>query len=270
MQDGEKRPWACRAEAVIRFSAFSYMLAFACALSLAASFFFAGSAFAVDESSQQATAASQSSQDPVPAGDPFEDAVEVDMDDGLYLVDVSLEGGSGRASVESPAEFEVFDGRGVVKLVWSSSHYDYMLVNGKKYLRANNKGNSLFAIPVLAYDTPVPVVGDTTAMGEPHEVDYQITVALASVQAYDEGRLSRDSLNALAGSDTAAKSKGSSPASQASSASEATASQDAQAQSSAASQSGGLTWPWVVFIVCAILSAVVIGITIGLLRSYRS
>jgi hypothetical protein len=200
MQGGEKRLRVCCADVVLRFSALSYVFLLACALSLALSFCFASSAFAADGTAQQASAVSQGSQNPAIASDPFEDAAEVDMGDGLYLIDVALAGGTGRASVESPAEFEVFDGRGVVKLVWSSSNYDYMLVNGKKYLRANNRGNSLFVVPVLAYDTPVPVVGDTTAMGEPHEVDYQIAVSLASVQAYDEGKLSRDSLNALASS----------------------------------------------------------------------
>ena len=33
---------------------------------------------------------------------------------------------------------------------------------------------------------------------------------------------------------------------------------------------GELTWQWAVFIVCIVLSAVCIGIAIGILRSYRN
>ena len=241
-------------------------------------------------SSATASSASQSSGEPVVADDPFADAVEVDMEDGSYLIDVSLAGGSGRASLESPAAFEVSNGRGVVKVVWSSEHYDYMLVGGKKYLRANTKGNSLFVIPVLAYDEPMIVVGDTTAMGEPHEVSYEMTVSRETVQEYDADKLSRDSVTALNSGNTAQSgAQGGSQSgvqstaqsadqnkSQSVSASAQGAEQDkAQSESAstqstnASAQSEGLPWPWIVFIVCAILSAIIIGITIGLLRSYR-
>ena len=200
------------------------------------------------------------------AADPFEDAAEVDKDDGLYLVDVSMEGGTGKASVDSPAEFEVFEGRGVVTLVWSSSHYDYMLLNGKKYLPVNTRGNSMFVIPVLAYDEPFEVVGDTTAMGSPHEVGYRLTVSLGSVRAYDSSQVKASSAGSAA-SASAANSADSANSAISSDADQASAS--ASASQDAATQEGGLPWPWVVFIVCAILSAAVIGVTIGVLRGYR-
>ena len=54
--------------------------------------------------------------------------------DGTYTCDVTLEGGSGRATVESPAALTVADGRMTATIVWSSPNYDYMLVDGEKYL----------------------------------------------------------------------------------------------------------------------------------------
>lgn len=101
--------------------------------------------------------------------------------DGTYTCDVTLEGGSGRATVESPAVLTVADGRMTATIVWSSPNYDYMLVDGEKYLPTNTEGNSTFEIPVAALDTPLDVVGDTVAMSTPHEIEYTLTFASASL-----------------------------------------------------------------------------------------
>ena len=98
--------------------------------------------------------------------------------DGTYTCDVTLEGGSGRATVESPAVLTVADGRMTATIVWSSPNYDYMLVDGEKYLPTNTEGNSTFEIPVAALDTPLDVVGDTVAMSTPHEIEYTLTFTL--------------------------------------------------------------------------------------------
>ena len=91
--------------------------------------------------------------------------------------EVTMTGGSGRASVESPADVTEKNGTHRVKLVWSSSYYDYMVVDGRKYMNeAKAGGNSVFTIPFQEYDEAFEVIGDTTAMSEPHEIKYQITV----------------------------------------------------------------------------------------------
>ena len=105
--------------------------------------------------------------------------------DGAYTCDVTLEGGSGRATVESPAALTVADGRMTATIVWSSPNYDYMLVDGEKYLPTNTEGNSTFEIPVAALDTPLDVVGDTVAMSTPHEIEYTLTFDSASLKAND-------------------------------------------------------------------------------------
>lgn len=110
-----------------------------------------------------------------PATDPFVRAVTTALADGTYAMDVTLEGGSGRASVSSPARVEVKDGKAAATIEWSSPHYDYMLVAQECYLPVNEEGNSVFEIPVLAFDEPFSVVADTTAMSQPHEIAYQLT-----------------------------------------------------------------------------------------------
>lgn len=99
--------------------------------------------------------------------------------DGTYEADVVLEGGTGRATVESPAKVTVEAGLVTATIVWSSSHYDYMLVGGEKYLNEAAYGEaSTFTIPVDNLDEPLEVVGDTTAMSVPHEIEYTLKFEL--------------------------------------------------------------------------------------------
>ena len=99
--------------------------------------------------------------------------------DGEYNVNVVLEGGSGRATVDSPAALTVADGKMTATIVWSSPNYDYMIVDGEKYLPTNTEGNSTFTIPVAALGTPLSVTADTVAMSTPHEIEYTLTFTLA-------------------------------------------------------------------------------------------
>ena len=98
--------------------------------------------------------------------------------DGEYSAQVVLEGGSGRATVDSPAALTVADGKMTATIVWSSPNYDYMIVDGEKYLPTNTEGNSTFVIPVAALGTPLSVTADTVAMSTPHEIEYTLTFTL--------------------------------------------------------------------------------------------
>ena len=102
--------------------------------------------------------------------------------DGSYTCEVTLEGGSGRATVESPAALTVADGKMTATLVWSSPNYDYMIVDSEKYLPTNTEGNSTFEIPVAALDTALTVTADTVAMSTPHEIEYTLTFAADSLK----------------------------------------------------------------------------------------
>ena len=102
--------------------------------------------------------------------------------DGTYTCEVTLEGGSGRATVERPAALTVADGKMTAIIVWSSPNYDYMIVDGEKYLPTNTEGNSTFEIPVAALDTALDVTADTVAMSTPHEIEYTLTFDSASLK----------------------------------------------------------------------------------------
>ena len=95
--------------------------------------------------------------------------------DGEYTINVALEGGSGRASVQSPAELTVQNGQMTVKIVWSSKNYDLMVVDGTEYTPTYENELSCFTIPVSALGTPLPVQAETTAMSQPHMIDYTLT-----------------------------------------------------------------------------------------------
>ena len=107
---------------------------------------------------------------------------EVVLEDGSYTVEVELKGGSGRASVESPAALTVKDKKAEIQLIWSSSSYDYMLVDEEKYEPVNTEGNSTFVIPVTEFDCEIPVIADTIAMSVPHEISYTIVIDSSSVK----------------------------------------------------------------------------------------
>lgn len=95
--------------------------------------------------------------------------------DGRYTVELTFEGGSGKAQILSPATVTADGGKVIATVEWSSPNYDYMIVGGEKYLPVNTEGNSVFEIPVSAFDEPLTVIGDTVAMSKPHEVEYTIT-----------------------------------------------------------------------------------------------
>lgn len=91
-------------------------------------------------------------------------------------IGVTLSGGTGKASVESPAEAEVSGDTAQVKIVFSSEFYDYMIVDGEKYLNESEAGeHSSFTIPVKTNADSIDVTADTTAMSQPHEIEYTLT-----------------------------------------------------------------------------------------------
>ena len=125
--------------------------------------------------------------DSLPA-DALTDAAQVTAEslglaDGCYTVEVSMEGGSGRVSVESPAKLVVKDQKAVAEVVWSSPNYDYMKVGGEKFLPVNQGGEtSVFEIPVTVFDRKMAVAADTTAMSTPHEIEYTLLFDSASIK----------------------------------------------------------------------------------------
>lgn len=93
--------------------------------------------------------------------------------EGSYTCAVELSGGSGRASVDSPAQL-VSDGETLTAtVVWSSPNYEYMIVDGAQYDPIQTEGNSTFQIPVVL-DADMAVSASTVAMSTPHLVEYTL------------------------------------------------------------------------------------------------
>ena len=110
-------------------------------------------------------------------------AESLGLADGAYTVDVSLAGGSGKASVASPARLTVENGACTAEIEFSSPNYDYMKIGETQYLPVNTEGNSVFQIPVSVFDRPMAVIADTVAMSEPHEIAYTLTFSAESIEA---------------------------------------------------------------------------------------
>ena len=96
------------------------------------------------------------------------------IQDGEYRVDVKLEGGSGKATVQSPAKLVIREGKAFAEIIWSSNKYDYMIVNGEKIMPVSVDEFSVFEIPVDGFDYKMIVSADTTAMSTPHEIEYTL------------------------------------------------------------------------------------------------
>ena len=102
-------------------------------------------------------------------------AGSLELADGEYTCEVTLSGGSGKASVESPAKLVVSRGQATATLVWSSDKYDYMLAGDQKILPVSTDGgHSVFEVPVEAFDFNLVMPADTIAMSTPHEIEYTL------------------------------------------------------------------------------------------------
>ena len=92
---------------------------------------------------------------------------------GDYTCAVTLTGGSGRASIASPADLTSDAETLTATIQWSSPYYEYMIVDGVQYDPIQQEGNSTFQIPVVL-DADMTVSASTIAMSEPHLVEYTL------------------------------------------------------------------------------------------------
>ncbi len=117
--------------------------------------------------------------------------VEVGRSDGEYSIEVNMTGGSGRASISSPTLLTVRDGRAYARLLWSSAYYDYVIVGGEMYYNlTTDGGNSTFEIPITVMDDAMMITADTTAMGDPVEIEYTLTFYSESIG--DKGQIPQE------------------------------------------------------------------------------
>ncbi len=113
------------------------------------------------------------------------DAASLGLEDGDYTVECALVGDSGSTTVESPAQLRIEDGAAYATVVWSSSKYDYMIVDEETYLPVNTEGNAAFEIPVASFDWNIAVIVDSTALGTPREMSYSIRFDADTIEPSD-------------------------------------------------------------------------------------
>ena len=135
-----------------------------------------------DESQEDADTEDKDTEDK----DAGKTLADLNLEDGDYTMEVTLTGGSGRATIDSPAAIKVEGDKATATIVWSSPNYDYMLIDGEKYEPVNTDGNSTFEIPVSVFDAEMEVTADTVAMSEPHEIDYTLNFDSSTVKESKE------------------------------------------------------------------------------------
>ena len=124
------------------------------------------------------------------------------ISDGEYAASVTLTGGSGRASIDSPCTVTVENGKATADIFWSSPNYDYMIVDGTRYEPVNTEGNSEFIIPIKL-GKKMKIQADTVAMSTPHLIDYEILFEVEPSAGANDGKDSADADGVVDGSDSA-------------------------------------------------------------------
>ncbi|MCD7929238.1 MAG: hypothetical protein LUF86_03660 [Clostridiales bacterium] len=106
--------------------------------------------------------------------------------DGTYTVELTMSGGTGKASIASPVEIVVEDGAITATVVWSSSNYDRMTVDGVDYEPTATEDGSTFEIPIVL-DEDMVVMAETLAMSEPHDIEYILYFDSETLEEVSEG-----------------------------------------------------------------------------------
>lgn len=90
--------------------------------------------------------------------------------DGTYTPSFGFTGGSGKTNITCN-KVVVKNGKATATIVFSSSSYTWVKVNGTKYDNENKGGNSTFTIPVKLNGSTT-ITAQTTAMSAAHEIEY--------------------------------------------------------------------------------------------------
>ena len=103
------------------------------------------------------------------------------LEDGSYVPTMfTVSGGTGKVKITCP-EVVLTEGEALARVEFSSPHYDWVKVDGVQYDPENagdaDRENSVFNIPVLL-DQEMTISGLTTAMSEPHEIEYTLFISL--------------------------------------------------------------------------------------------
>lgn len=114
------------------------------------------------------------------AGNTDSETVDV-PEDGTYVPTMfTVSGGTGKVKITCP-EVVLTEGAAQAQIEFSSPHYEWVKADGVQYDPENaddaDRENSVFRIPVRL-DEEMKISGLTTAMSEPHEIEYTFFISL--------------------------------------------------------------------------------------------
>ena len=102
---------------------------------------------------------------------------EADLPDGEYAPDgFTFSGGSGRVTITC-TKLRIVGGQTLVTLVFSSPNYTKLVMDGVEYAATHDGDTSVFEVPAPV-SADFTVVGTTTAMSEPHDIEYTLHIYL--------------------------------------------------------------------------------------------
>lgn len=113
------------------------------------------------------------------------------LKDGVYTPDkFTWSGGTGKVSITCD-KVTIKNGQALATIAFSSSAYQYVKANGKKYFPTHTGGKSIFVIPV-ELNKNNKIIGMTTKMSTAHEIEYSIMVYLAAADGDGSGAAAGD------------------------------------------------------------------------------
>ena len=105
----------------------------------------------------------------------FTGAKEIDLEDGVYTIDVSLSGGSGKTQVESPATLTVEGGKAIARIAFTTAKIDFAVVNGVTLEPIAGEEYATFLVPVETLSRPTAIDVDCTVMKPATLVSYTLS-----------------------------------------------------------------------------------------------
>ena len=109
-------------------------------------------------------------------------AAEAALKEGTYPPDgFSFSGGTGKVRITCP-EIEVSGGTVTATLVFSSPNYPKLVSEGVAYTAVHEGDTSVFRIPARV-NADMTVVGTTTAMSTPHDIEYVMHIYVGEAPA---------------------------------------------------------------------------------------
>lgn len=146
---------------------------------------------ATKDSTKDTTPAEESKSESDTSGSTSQVNSKTKLKDGVYTPDkFTWSGGTGKVNITCN-KVTIKNGQALATIAFSSSAYQYVKANGKKYFPTHTGGKSIFVIPV-ELNKNNKIIGMTTKMSTAHEIEYSIMVYLAAADGDGSGAAAGD------------------------------------------------------------------------------